>query len=69
MIKDIANRLGMSQEDLSAISGRNTRSVRSWLSGAIPAPTSVLLILIALDENRIDFHWLAAKLKQTEGAN
>jgi hypothetical protein len=64
MISDLVTKLGMSQEDLSAISGRNTRSVRSWLSGAIPAPRSVVLILIALDENRIDFPWLVAKLKQ-----
>jgi DNA-binding transcriptional regulator YiaG len=61
-LKDLSSRLGLTHDDIAAISGRNTRSVRSWLSGAIEPPTSVLLILMAIDEGLVQIPWLAAKL-------
>lgn len=64
-LKDLTDRLGMTQDDLASLSGRSTRSVRSWLSGAFQPPPSVILILIAIDEGRIDFSWLAVKLTES----
>ena len=59
---------GITADDLATISGKTTRQVRSWLSGAFPVPRMLALILIALDEDRIDGRWLVSKIR-VEGGN
>lgn len=48
--------------DLAFITGRTTRAVTHWVQGKRPLPRSTELLLLALDESRIDEKWLASKL-------
>jgi hypothetical protein len=49
-------------QDLALISGRTTRAVTQWVHGVRPIPRSLELVLLALDDGRIDEKWLAQKL-------
>lgn len=66
-LRSIMERHGIVQDDLATISGKTTRQVRSWLSGAFPVPRMLVLVLMALDEGLIDGRWLLTKIR--EGGN
>jgi hypothetical protein len=50
--------------DLAFITGRTTRAVHQWVYGIRPIPRSTELLLIALDEGKIDETWLAGQLSK-----
>jgi hypothetical protein len=51
-------------QDLALISGRTTRAVTQWVHGIRPIPRSLELVLLALDDGKIDEKWLAKKLSR-----
>jgi hypothetical protein len=51
-------------KDLAYITGCTTRSVYNWVQGIRPLPRSVYLLLVALDDGRIDEKWLAQTLSE-----
>lgn len=59
----IMERIGLLPSDLEAISGKTSRQVRSWRTGAFPVPKPLALVLLALDDGRIDVRWLLDRLK------
>jgi hypothetical protein len=48
--------------DLAFMTGCTIRAVGTWVSGERPVPRAVELLLLALDEGKIDERWLASKL-------
>ena len=48
--------------DLAFMTGRTERAVSMWVNGGRPIPRSVELLLLAIDDGRIDEKWLASKL-------
>jgi hypothetical protein len=50
--------------DLAFIAGRTTRAVTQWVQGERPLPRAVELVLLALDDGKIDEKWLAKKLSR-----
>jgi hypothetical protein len=49
-------------KDLAFITGRTERAVYNWVQGIRPLPRSVHLLLMALEQGRIDEKWLANSL-------
>ena len=50
-------------KDLAFLSGYTIRAVGQWKAGERPLPRSVELLLLAIDDGRIDEAWLAEKLR------
>lgn len=50
--------------DLAFITGRSIRAVANWTGGERPLPRSTELLLLALEEGKIDEQWLAGKLSK-----
>ena len=61
-IKHLMTKNGLTVRDGALLAGCTTRMVEHWRSGKYPAPRPFLLVLEALDENRIDIAWLLSKL-------
>lgn len=49
--------------DLALICGVSERCVRFWVSGARPMPKTLLLLMQAVDDGRIDLDWLAGAIQ------
>jgi hypothetical protein len=56
--------LGWSVADLSRIFGVTERGVYKWLSGAVPVPRYVMLLVQASLDGLIPIQWLADRLKR-----
>jgi hypothetical protein len=62
-LKKSMDRHGLTVADVSLLTGSSARMVNYWKSGEWPTPRLLGLILIALDEGKININWLIAKLK------
>lgn len=62
-LKKSMDRHGLTVADVSLLTGSSARMVNYWKSGDWPTPRLLGLILIALDEGKININWLIAKLK------
>jgi transcriptional regulator with XRE-family HTH domain len=62
-LKKSMDRHGLTVADVSLLTGSSARMVNYWKSGEWPTPRLLELILIALDEGKININWLIAKLK------
>ena len=62
-LKTSMDRHGLTVADVSLLTGSSARMVNYWKSGEWPTPRLLNLILIALDEGKININWLIAKLK------
>lgn len=62
-LKELMQRHGMLHRDLALISGRTERAVYYWVHGGRPLPRAIELLLLALDEGRIDASWLISKIR------
>ena len=62
-LQAILDRHNIRHKDLAFITGCTTRSVFNWIKGRRDLPRSADLLLMALDEGKIDESWLAEKLK------
>lgn len=49
-------------KDLAYITGRTERAVYNWVQGIRPLPRPVRLLLMALEQGKIDEKWLASSL-------
>ena len=63
-LRDLMRRHGVIQRDLATLTGRTERAVYNWMQGVRPLPKSVELLLLALDEGRIDGSWLISKIRK-----
>lgn len=61
-LQSLLHKHGIRHRDLAFMTGRTTRAVTHWVQGERPLPRSTELLLLALDEGRIDEKWLASKL-------
>lgn len=64
-LRDLMRRHGVIQRDLATLTGRTERAVYNWMQGTRPLPRSVELLLLALDEGRIDANWLVSKISKS----
>lgn len=62
-LQSFLDRHKIRHKDLAFITGCTIRSVYNWITGHRPLPRSTGLLLLALDEGKIDETWLAEKLK------
>jgi hypothetical protein len=62
-LQDLMRRHGILHRELAVITGRTERAVYYWVHGKRPVPRSTELLLLALDEGRIDANWLISKIK------
>jgi len=49
---------GLTVADIASICGTTRRAVEKWRSGEHPCPRLLMLILTALDQNKIDVDWI-----------
>ena len=63
-LKHLMIKHGLTVRDGAFLAGCTARMVEHWRSGKYPAPRPFLLVLEALDENRIDIAWLLSKLER-----
>jgi len=57
-------RHGLVQSDLALICGVTERCVRMWVSGCTAIPKTLLLLMQAVDDGKIDIAWLAQVVSQ-----
>jgi hypothetical protein len=62
-IKRLMLRHGLTVADLAVISGKSHRIIEYWRSGDWPAPRYILIILAALNEDKIDMDWLSKQIR------
>lgn len=60
-LQTIMDRHNLLQVDLAIICSVTPRTVHNWIHGRKPVPRAVALLLRALDDGRIDVHWLAVR--------
>lgn len=63
-LQDFLTSHDIRHQDLAFMTGCTTRTVYNWVEGVRPLPRSVELLLLALEEKKIDEKWLAKKLKR-----
>lgn len=61
-LQSLLHKHNIRHRDLAFITGRTTRAVTHWVQGERPLPRSTELLLLALDEGKIDEKWLAKQL-------
>lgn len=61
-LQDLLTKHNIRHKDLAFMTGRTERAVHMWVYGISPLPRSVELLLLALDDGRIDEKWLAEHL-------
>jgi len=64
-IKAAMQRQRLTVADVALLTGSTTRMVEYWRAGRWPPPKAVMLILIALEQGKIDIDWLAQQLEVT----
>ena len=61
-LQSLMTKHSIRHKDLAFITGRTERAVYNWVQGIRPLPRSVHLLLMALEQGRIDEKWLANSL-------
>lgn len=68
MLKQFLDDYKISKARAAEIAGSTTRTVDNWLAGKNPTPRSIVLIMEAVREGKVDLEWIEAKAR-TVGKN
>jgi hypothetical protein len=60
-LMELVRKHGLTATDLGWVCGAGEKAAHRWLRGEVGAPGALYVLLLALDEGRIDIAWLAKK--------
>ena len=60
----LMDRLNLTTVDVADLAGTSRRAVEKWRSGKHPVPQLIVLLLLALVEDKISFDWIGEHLER-----